>query len=74
MTDRCCPTAEYEWVAADLEKIVAEAPSSVSLAVDIYISGGSCSTDALRAIPALEKDFDADVEKGRCALELERMA
>ncbi|RDX55459.1 hypothetical protein OH76DRAFT_1524558 [Lentinus brumalis] len=50
---------EYEWIAADLEKIITEAPPSLSLAVDIYLTGGSGS---LGALPTL--DFGPDIEKG----------
>ncbi|KAI0698525.1 hypothetical protein C8T65DRAFT_660475 [Cerioporus squamosus] len=56
---------EYEWIAADLEKILTEAPSSISLAVDIYLTGGSRSAEnALGALPTLSKDFLPDIEKG----------
>ncbi|OJT07995.1 Ferric reductase transmembrane component 4 [Trametes pubescens] len=48
---------EYSWVASDIAKIVALAPSLVSLLVDIYITGGA-RTD--KALPELEKDFDIE--------------
>ncbi|RPD81263.1 hypothetical protein L226DRAFT_566050 [Lentinus tigrinus ALCF2SS1-7] len=70
---------EYEWMAADLENVLAEAPPAVSLAVDIYLTGGSATGDPnsdsdadadprLESLPTLARDFHADagmdIEKG----------
>ncbi|EIW61345.1 uncharacterized protein TRAVEDRAFT_162444 [Trametes versicolor FP-101664 SS1] len=48
---------EYNWVASYIHRIAALAPPSVSLAVDIYLTGGARTGQAL---PELEKDFDIE--------------
>ncbi|CDO71349.1 hypothetical protein BN946_scf184908.g107 [Trametes cinnabarina] len=52
---------EYEWVASDLAKIIALAPRAVSLAVEVYLTGGQRNA-ALQTLPELDKS-DVDVEK-----------
>ncbi|KAI0772096.1 hypothetical protein BD413DRAFT_492758 [Trametes elegans] len=58
---------EYEWVAGDIAKVVALVPRSVSLLVEIYLTGGR-REPALQALPELDKD-EYDVEKGGAASE-----
>ncbi|KAI9066798.1 hypothetical protein FKP32DRAFT_1755684 [Trametes sanguinea] len=53
---------EYEWVASDIAKVIALVPRSVSLLVEVYLTGGR-RDNALQALPELGKG-DADVEKG----------
>ncbi|KAH9894452.1 ferric reductase NAD binding domain-containing protein [Cubamyces lactineus] len=52
---------EYEWVATDIAKVVALVPSSISLLVEVYLTGEK-RDNALQGLPDLEKD-DVDVEK-----------
>ena len=57
------PAAEYEWVATDIAKVVALVPSSVSLHVEVYLTGGK-RDNALQGLPELELEkSDVDVEK-----------
>ncbi|KAI0677101.1 hypothetical protein C8Q78DRAFT_66778 [Trametes maxima] len=63
--------AEYEWVAGDIAKVAALVPASVSLAVDVYLTGSRCDR-ALQALPELEKggldedEKDAVLTKTTC--------
>ncbi|KAI0353507.1 hypothetical protein OH77DRAFT_1552919 [Trametes cingulata] len=52
---------EYEWVASDISRVVALAPPSVSLTVEIFLTGARRNA-AADALPTLEKEYD--VEKG----------
>ncbi|KAI0650292.1 ferric reductase NAD binding domain-containing protein [Trametes meyenii] len=57
---------EYEWISADLAKVVALAPSSISLSVEIFLTGARRDTDA-QALPVFDKGFE-DAEKGLAPL------
>lgn len=59
-------SAEYQWIAADLEKVLSAAPQSVSLSVDVYLTDTGVNPDSgvLQSLPALEKDAEYDLEKG----------
>ncbi|KAH9853631.1 ferric reductase NAD binding domain-containing protein [Lenzites betulinus] len=48
---------EYEWVASDIAKVVALAPPSISLLVEVYLTGER-RDGTLGAIPDIEKNFD----------------
>ncbi|KAI0638039.1 ferric reductase NAD binding domain-containing protein [Trametes polyzona] len=50
---------EYEWVASDIAKVVALAPPSISLVVEVYLTGARRDT-GLQALPELEKDYDIE--------------
>ncbi|KAI0824777.1 ferric reductase NAD binding domain-containing protein [Trametes gibbosa] len=52
---------EYDWVASDIAKVVALAPPSVSLLVEVYLTGERRER-TLDALPDLEKSFES--EKG----------
>ncbi|TBU64048.1 hypothetical protein BD310DRAFT_807240 [Dichomitus squalens] len=56
---------EYQWLAADLERVVAAAPPNLSLTVDVHVSGSRTAPPNL-SLPELEKgdgDVGIDVEK-----------
>ncbi|KAI0353509.1 hypothetical protein OH77DRAFT_1483339, partial [Trametes cingulata] len=50
---------EYEWVASDIAKVIALVPNTISLLVEVYLTGGQ-RNNALQALPELEKDFDIE--------------
>ncbi|CDO71350.1 hypothetical protein BN946_scf184908.g108 [Trametes cinnabarina] len=49
---------EYHWLSADLAKIVSNAPSSVSVAVEIFITSARQAT--MESLPTLDKAFDVE--------------
>ncbi|KAI9001421.1 ferric reductase NAD binding domain-containing protein [Trametes punicea] len=51
--------AEYNWIAADLSKIVSVAPPSVSLAVEIFLTGPR-QDYAMESVPTLHKELDIE--------------
>ncbi|KAI0368122.1 hypothetical protein BV20DRAFT_1123049 [Pilatotrama ljubarskyi] len=52
---------EYEWAASDISRIVALAPSLISLTMEVFLTGG-CRNTVIEALLTLAKDYD--VEKG----------
>ncbi|KAL7282300.1 hypothetical protein ACG7TL_003770 [Trametes sanguinea] len=49
---------EYHWLSAELSRIVALAPPSVSVAVEVYITGTRQAT--MESLPTLDKAFDLE--------------
>ncbi|KAI0332387.1 hypothetical protein GY45DRAFT_1369109 [Cubamyces sp. BRFM 1775] len=53
--------AEYEWISADLSKIVALAPASLSLTVEVFLTGASAGRDPMtESLPSLDKAYDVE--------------
>ncbi|KAI0638038.1 hypothetical protein C8Q77DRAFT_1088994 [Trametes polyzona] len=59
--------AESEWILADLSKIVALAPPSISLSVEISITAAR-STSATASLPTLGKGYDLEKALARTSV------